>query len=49
MSEENVKFVLEGYARFNAGERRPEADYCFACQGATGSVAGFLSLTRRVL
>ena len=24
MSEENVKFVLDGYARFNAGEKVPE-------------------------
>ena len=24
MSQENVKFVLDGYARFNAGERVPE-------------------------
>jgi len=24
MSQENLDFVLEGYARFNAGERRPE-------------------------
>jgi uncharacterized protein len=24
MSQENVDFVLDGYARFNAGERRPE-------------------------
>ena len=24
MSEENVRFVLDGYARFNAGERVPE-------------------------
>ncbi len=24
MSQENVDFVLEGYARYNAGERRPE-------------------------
>ena len=24
MSQENVEFVLDGYARFNAGERRPE-------------------------
>ncbi len=24
MSEENVKFVLDGYARFNAGERKAE-------------------------
>jgi hypothetical protein len=24
MSEENVKFVLDGYARFNAGEREAE-------------------------
>ena len=24
MSEENVKFVLDGYARFNSGERVPE-------------------------
>ena len=25
--EENVEFVLDGYARFNAGERRPELWY----------------------
>jgi ketosteroid isomerase-like protein len=24
MSQENVDFVLDGYARYNAGERRPE-------------------------
>ena len=24
MSQQNVEFVLDGYARFNAGERRPE-------------------------
>ena len=24
MSQENVAFVLDGYARYNAGERRPE-------------------------
>ena len=24
MSQENLDFVLDGYARFNAGERRPE-------------------------
>jgi ketosteroid isomerase-like protein len=24
MSRENVEFVLDGYARFNAGEKRPE-------------------------
>jgi ketosteroid isomerase-like protein len=24
MSQENLKFVLDGYARFNAGERKPE-------------------------
>jgi hypothetical protein len=24
MSEKNVKFVLDGYARFNAGEKVPE-------------------------
>jgi ketosteroid isomerase-like protein len=24
MSQENIRFVLDGYARFNAGEREPE-------------------------
>jgi ketosteroid isomerase-like protein len=27
MSQENVEKVIEGYARFNAGERVPELDY----------------------
>jgi ketosteroid isomerase-like protein len=27
MSRENVEFVLDGYARFNAGEKRPELWY----------------------
>ncbi len=30
MSEENVEIVLDGYARFNAGERRPELWYWHA-------------------
>jgi uncharacterized protein len=27
MSDENVQFVLDGYARFNAGEKVPELDF----------------------
>ena len=30
MSQENVEFVLDGYARFNGGERRPELWYWHA-------------------
>ena len=38
MSRENVKFALDGYARYNAGERRPDlwfwhadAEYHVSC------------------
>jgi uncharacterized protein len=37
MSEENVKFVLDGYARFNAGEK--VADLWFFTPGAEYHVA----------
>ena len=30
MSQENVEFVLDGYGRFNGGERRPELWYWHA-------------------
>jgi ketosteroid isomerase-like protein len=30
MSQENLKFVLDSYARYNAGERRPELWYWHA-------------------
>ena len=28
MSQENLDFVLDGYARYNSGERRPELWFC---------------------
>jgi hypothetical protein len=47
MSAENVKFVLDGYARFNAGEREaglwfftPDAEYQVAREDPDAAIHG---------
>jgi ketosteroid isomerase-like protein len=54
MSQENVEIVLDGYARFNAGERRPElwfwhadAEYHVAREDPDSSIHRGIEAVRR--